>query len=72
MQAEERLISINDDGVQRYAFYLRAPGIEGDISKPHTVIQLLFGTESNEGRSHSEAPIRPADHNQLTAGVGNG
>lgn len=45
IQAEEILVDIHEDGVQKYQFYLLAAGVEGDPSKPHTAIQLLFGAE---------------------------
>lgn len=38
MRAEELLIDISEDGVQKYQFYLLAPGVEGDNSKPHAGI----------------------------------
>lgn len=45
MKGEEILVEIHGDGVQMYQFYLLAPGVVGDVSKPHTSIQLQFGAE---------------------------
>ncbi len=55
MQAEELLMAISEDGVQKYHFYLLAPGVERDLSKPHTAIQLLFGAAPDAVTSASEA-----------------
>ncbi|MDR6499458.1 hypothetical protein J2785_002611 [Burkholderia ambifaria] len=62
MQAEEFLIAISEDGVQKYQFYLLAPGVEGDISKPHTAIELLFGAAPDAVTPASEAtsPVNEA------------
>lgn len=43
--AEEVLFSIHENGVQKFAFYLLASGVDGDISKPHTALQLTFGAD---------------------------
>ncbi|QTD89814.1 hypothetical protein J4G50_18920 [Burkholderia anthina] len=62
MQAEELLMAISEDGVQKYHFYLLAPGVERDLSKPHTAIQLLFGAAPDSITSASEAtsPVNEA------------
>lgn len=63
MQAEELLMAISEDGVQKYHFYLLAPGVERDLSKPHTAIQLLFGAAPDSITSASEAtsPVNEAE-----------
>ncbi|WP_269511193.1 T6SS immunity protein Tli4 family protein [Burkholderia sp. IMCC1007] len=55
MPAEELLIDISEDGVQRYQFYLLAAGVEGDFSKPHAGIQLLFGAAPDDVTPAAEA-----------------
>ncbi|WP_412022785.1 T6SS immunity protein Tli4 family protein [Burkholderia cepacia] len=55
MQAEELLIAISEEGVQKYQFYLLAPGVERDISQPHTAIELLFGAAPDAVTPASEA-----------------
>ncbi|WP_239468919.1 T6SS immunity protein Tli4 family protein [Burkholderia sp. MS389] len=62
MEAEELLIAISEDGVQKYHFYLLAPGVERDLSKPHTAIQLLFGAAPDSITSAAEAtsPVNEA------------
>nr|WP_242431755.1 T6SS immunity protein Tli4 family protein [Burkholderia ambifaria] len=55
MRAEELLIDISEDGVQKYQFYLLAPGVEGDNSKPHAGIQLLFGAAPDAVTPAAEA-----------------
>ncbi|WP_257804643.1 T6SS immunity protein Tli4 family protein [Burkholderia glumae] len=42
-EAEELLVQIQEGGIEKYQFYLFAPGVPGDASKPNTAIQLLFG-----------------------------
>lgn len=63
MQAEEMLVDIHADGVQKYEFYLLAPGVDGDLSKPHAAIQLLFGGEPDNDTSASIA-TSPVDKEQ--------
>ncbi|WP_244138024.1 T6SS immunity protein Tli4 family protein [Burkholderia sp. BCC0398] len=62
MEAEELLIAISEDGVQKYHFYLLAPGVEYDLSKPHTAIQLLFGAAPDSITSAAQAtsPVNEA------------
>ncbi|WP_407970989.1 T6SS immunity protein Tli4 family protein [Burkholderia pyrrocinia] len=62
MQAEELLTAISEDGVQKYQFYLLARGVERDLSKPRTAIQLLFGAAPDAVTSASEAtsPVNEA------------
>lgn len=63
MQAEEMLVDIHADGVQKYEFYLLAPGVDGDPSKPHAAIQLLFGGEPDNDTPASIA-TSPVDKEQ--------
>ncbi|WP_175783126.1 T6SS immunity protein Tli4 family protein [Burkholderia anthina] len=55
MPAEELLIDISEDGVQKYQFYLLAAGVEGDYSKPHAGIQLIFGAAPDDVTPAAEA-----------------
>lgn len=49
MQAEEVLLSMKDDGVEVFRFYLVAPGTEDDHGRPYTTIQLKLGGKPREG-----------------------
>ncbi|HIH2622723.1 TPA: T6SS immunity protein Tli4 family protein [Burkholderia cenocepacia] len=63
IQTEELLLAISENGVQKYHFYLLAPGVERDLSKPHAAIQLLFGAAPDSITRASEA-TSPVDDAQ--------
>lgn len=49
--------------MQKYQFDLLAPGVECDLSKPHTGIQLLFGAAPDAVTPASE-PTSPVNEAQ--------
>ena len=49
MQAEEVLLSMKEDGVEVFRFYLMAPGTEDDHGRPYTTIRLNLGGMPREG-----------------------
>lgn len=64
--AEEVLFSIHENGVQKYAFYLLAPGVDGDISKPHTALQLAFGADP-DAENPAATMTSPVDEQQAVS-----
>jgi len=49
MPAEEVLLSMKEDGVQVFRFYLIAPGTVDDRARPYTEIRLNLGCKPHDG-----------------------